>query len=130
MSVTAYLKFEDGSSKSYPLTCARCTVSRESDGISPDTTPRRKDFHISLNVTDTDHLIYYEWYIAKSMKKGVITIYYGSETTRELEFENALCCGFKEHYYIDSKLGRQRQLDVDFSAGSVTVEGESIPPKK
>ena len=130
MALSASLQFGNNQiglySKTYDVVECKCHFKRHHNFYLPDANAICDKMELTVVAPGKEDLNLYEWYIDQTSQSGKITFELttasdnGSQTTKEIKFEDALCFSIAENYDIGKQ--RRRLLTLEVIADQIMVE--------
>ena len=130
MALSANLKFGNNQiglySRTYDVVECKCHFNRHHNFNLPDANAICDKIELTVVAPGKEDLNLYEWYIDQTSQSGKITFDLtttsknGSQATKEIYFEDALCFSIAENYDIGKQ--RRRYLTLEIIASEITAE--------
>ena len=130
MALSANLKFGNNQiglySRTYDVVECKCHFNRHHNFNLPDANAVCDKLELTVVAPGKEDLNLYEWYTDQTRQSGKLTFDLtttsknGSQGTKVITFEDALCFSIAENYDIDKQ--RRRHLTLEIIAAKITVE--------
>lgn len=117
MALLTKLKFQDVHDP-YLVVEFHCSYARKHNRYLPTSSPACEQIEITVIAPGTDDFLFYEWFINQSLLSGSLSYELPVTTTnaypeaRSIEFTDAKCLSFSEHYDVSCKNRRLLTLVI------------------